>query len=889
MKKDIVLGIVAHVDAGKTTLSEAMLYISGSLKKLGRVDNKDAFLDTYDLEKERGITIFSKQAIFEKKSTRVTLLDTPGHVDFSAEMERTLQVLDYAILVISGADGVQGHTRTLWKLLQQYEIPTFIFVNKMDQAGTNKELLLKELKSKLNENIVDFSQNKSELIECIASCDEELIEKFFETGEITEQDITRLVAMRKGYPCFFGSALKIVGVEELLEAVCKYSLDKTYPEKFGAKVFKITRDEQNNRLTHLKITGGSLKIKDVIGEEKINQIRIYSGNKYVAVNEIKAGQICAVTGLNVSKAGMSIGDDRKSEIPILEPVLNYRIILPEGCNVNDMLIKLKQLEEEEPELNVIWNEELKEIHAKLMGEIQVEIMKRLIKERFGVEVSFGTGNIVYKETIANVVEGVGHFEPLRHYAEVHLLMEPAERGAGMIFDTTCSEDKLDKNWQRLIITHLYEKEHRGVLIGAGITDIKVTLVAGKAHLKHTEGGDFRQATYRALRQGLMEAEGVLLEPYYDFNLEIPADMVGRALADIDRMYGSFNTPEIEGEEAIITGICPVSTMRDYHMEVISYTRGTGKLSCTLRGYEECHNTKEVIENIGYNAETDIDNPTGSVFCSHGAGFYVRWDEVKEYMHIDLGSFREESVDKDSIVNAVKMATKRYDNSIKEEKELEEIFARTYGGIKDSHNLFHTNLSNEKLKNKKTSAKKIVTARSNKPYVYSPKQRIASYVIVDGYNIIFAWKELKELAYKNIDSARDKLIDILCNYQGARACNIVVVFDAYKVKGHSGEDTFYNNVRVIYTKENQTADVFIEQMAHQIGRKYDVTVATSDSLEQVTVLAQGCRVLSARELKTDIEYFENQVREQLKQSSGEKSYILEHAAENVEEYIESLKE
>lgn len=888
--KNLTIGILAHVDAGKTTLSEAMLYTSGNIRSLGRVDNRDAFLDTYNLERERGITIFSKQAVMNLKDTCITLLDTPGHVDFSAEMERTLQVLDYAILVISGADGVQGHTKTLWKLLVQYEIPTFIFVNKMDQVGVDKEKLLSELQLKLSGSIVDFTESEDMRNENIASCDEELMERYFEDGKILENDILSLTAMRKMYPCFFGSALKLEGVEQFLEALCRYTLTKKYSEEFGAKVYKITRDEQNNRLTHMKITGGKIQVKGILGDEKINQIRIYSGAKYETVNEVSAGMICAVTGCNETRAGMGLGIEKKSEKPMLEPVLNYQIILPESCNVNEMLIKLKQLEEEEPELQIIWNEELKEIHAKLMGEIQIEILKSLIKERFGVDVEFGVGNIVYKETIQNVVEGVGHFEPLRHYAEVHLLLEPLPRGSGMVFDTDCSEDKLDKNWQRLIMTHLYEKEHRGVLTGAAITDMQITLVAGKAHIKHTEGGDFRQATYRAVRQGLKEAESVLLEPYYDFVLEIPSEMVGRAIADIDRMKGNFNPPEMDEETATIVGICPVATMRDYHMEVIAYTKGLGKLTCTFKGYDVCHNQDVVIKESGYDSEADIANPTGSVFCAHGSGFNVKWDEVKNYMHVESDIFKknsEEIWDEEFETYEVEQAAKRYASSAKEERELEEIFVRTYGGIKDSHNLFHTNVSNENLREKKSGAKRTVSARTTKPYIYRPKKRVDEYIIVDGYNIVFAWKDLKELAEKNIDSARDRLLDILSNYKGARNCNLIVVFDAYKVKGHKGDETDYNNIKVVYTKEDQTADVYIEQLAHKMGRKYDVTVATSDGLEQITVLSQGCKLMSASELKTDIEHYNNQIRQKLESNVPDKLRLLDDISPEVKQYLDSL--
>lgn len=886
----LTIGILAHVDAGKTTLSEAMLYLNGAIKKIGRVDNKDAFLDTFELEKERGITIFSKQAIMDIRNVRVTLLDTPGHVDFSAEMERTLQVLDYAILVISGADGVQGHTMTLWKLLDRYNIPTFIFVNKMDQEGIDKERLLDNLRSKLSPNIIDFSNisaldNDEELIEALASCDEELMEQYFETMTVSENDIKKLIATRKAIPCFWGSALKVEGVEEFMKAIGQFALTKRYSDDFGAKVFKITRDDKNNRLTHVKITGGVLKVKDVVGDEKVNQIRVYSGSNYETVQEAYPGMICALTGLNETKSGAGLGSEVQSEGPVLEAVLNYQIILPENCNVNEMLIKLKQLEEEEPELRIVWNEELKEIHAMLMGEIQIEILKSLIKERYDVDVTFGAGNIVYKETIAEVVEGVGHYEPLKHYAEVHLLMEPLPIGSGMEFETDCSEDRLDRNWQRLIMTHLLEREHRGVLTGSVITDMRITLMAGKAHQKHTEGGDFRQATYRAVRQGLMEATSVLLEPYYEFRLEIPSDMVGRAIADIDRMKGTFAPPEVQEGEAFIVGKCPVSTMRDYHMEVISYTRGMGHLTCTPCGYDVCHNAEEVIEAIGYDPQSDLENPTGSVFCAHGAGFVVNWDEVKDYMHLESVLVDEE----EEITEAelVAQAARRFEAAAITERELEEIFARTYGGLSDSRNIFHTNVSNMNLRKKKPATKRTVTAKP-KPYVYKPKKKQEEYVLVDGYNIIFAWSDLKSLAARNIDSARDKLLDYMSNYQGTKNVHVIVVFDAYKVKGRKSAENKYNNISVVYTAEEQTADAYIEALAHKMGRKYEVTVATSDALEQVTVLSQGCRIMSATELKADIDYYNNQIADKMTEETTKKTYLLDNVNEEVARFIEDLR-
>ena len=643
----ITLGILAHVDAGKTTLSESMMYLTGQIRTLGRVDHKDAFLDTHELERDRGITIFSKQAVFNLGDKKVTLLDTPGHVDFSAEMERTLQVLDYVVLVISGADGVQGHTRTLWRLLEQYKIPVFLFVNKMDQEGTNREQLLSELKKSLSEGITAFDiahdeEKREEFYENIAVCDEKAFETYLEVGELPEKDVKRLIKERRVYPCYFGSALKVEGVKELLNDIEKYTVSSQMGQAFGAKVFKISRDRQGIRLPHLKITGGRLRVKDQLAggeqseepwEEKVNQIRIYSGEKYEMVQEAAAGMICAVTGLTKTYPGEGLGKEQRSEPPHLSPVLNYRVIFPEHVNIPAMLQNFRILEEEDPMLRVVWNEELEEIHVQLMGEVQTEVLRSLIEERFGVKVSFDSGNIVYKETIKNTVEGVGQYEPLRHYAEVHLIMEPGASGSGLVFDSICSEDVLDRNWQRLILTHLSEKAHRGVLMGAEITDMKITLAAGRAHLKHTEGGDFRQSTYRAVRQGLMQAESVLLEPYYDFRLTVPAEMVGRALTDIQRMYGQFSPPETEGEMSIVVGSAPVSEMRDYPKEDRYNTRGQGNLSLVFQGYAPCHNTEAVLEEAGYDPQSDTENPTGSVFCSHGAGFYVPWNEFKDYKHI----------------------------------------------------------------------------------------------------------------------------------------------------------------------------------------------------------------------------------------------------------------
>lgn len=899
-EKYICAGIVAHVDAGKTTLSESILYTSGAIRKMGRVDHGDAFLDTYELERSRGITIFSKQALFSLGDAQITLLDTPGHVDFSAEMERTLQVLDYAILLISGADGVQGHTLTLWKLLKRYQIPTFLFVNKMDQPGTDEKALMEELKKRLDGNCVDFSGDRDtqEWQEQLAMCDETLLESYLEEGSVEEGEIPRLINERKLFPCFFGSALKMTGVQEFLQGLEKYIKMPEYPREFGAKVFKIARDSQGNRLTYMKITGGSLKVKTVLRgqkdgedrEEKADQIRIYSGEKYEMVNGASAGMVCAVTGLTFTYPGQGLGREAASDMPLLEPVLTYQIQLPPECDVHKMLLNLRQLEEEEPLLHIVWNEELGEIHAQVMGEVQIEILKSLIKERFGVVVDFGSGNIVYKETIKTPVEGVGHFEPLRHYAEVHLLLEPGEPGSGMQFYTDCSEDELDKNWQRLILTHLEEKEHRGVLTGSPITDMRITLVAGRAHLKHTEGGDFRQATYRAVRQGLRKAESALLEPYYDFRLEVPADMIGRGMADIQRMCGEFQPPQIEGETAVLTGFAPVITMRDYQNEVISYTRGMGRLFCTLKGYFPCHNQEEVVQAFCYDPEADLENPTGSVFCAHGAGFVVNWDQVEEYMHVESGLLLEPVERQPEPVEVRKKTWKEERDAYQAtEKELEEIFTRTYGPIRSR--VGEEDLPRRSVKGWKRSHARMDDTSSS--YVGRTKNRNIppekEYLLVDGYNIIFAWEDLKDLADANIDAARDKLTDMLSNYQGYKKCTLILVFDAYKVKGNPGSVQKYHNIHVVYTKEAETADQYIEKTVHEIGRKNHVTVATSDRLEQVIILGQGGTRMSARELREDMELVAGQIREETgKRQMSDKNYLFDGLDQDAAEYIEAVR-
>ena len=905
MKKHICAGLLAHVDAGKTTLSEALLYTSGAIRKLGRVDHQDAFLDTYELERNRGITIFSKQAVMNLEDLQITLLDTPGHVDFSAEMERTLQVLDYGILVISGADGVQGHTQTLWQLLKRYHIPVFLFINKMDQPGTDRQLLMEELKKRLDTNCIDFSLPQEEdWQEQIAMTEEELLEQYLKEGRVDESRIPGLIQERKIFPCFFGSALKMTGVEEFVQGIRKNVVYPVYPEEFGAKVYKIGRDNQNARLTYMKITGGTLKVKTILSnqtemkteekiwEEKADQIRIYSGEKYELVNEAAAGTICAVTGLTQTYPGQGLGKEKASELPVLEPVLTYQIRLPQECDVHQMLLKLHQLEEEEPLLHIVWKEELGEIHAQVMGEVQIEILKSLIKERFGVSVEFDAGNIVYKETIKEPVEGVGHFEPLRHYAEVHLLLEPGERGSGMQFAANCSEDVLDRNWQRLILTHLEEKEHKGVLTGSSITDMKITLVTGRAHIKHTEGGDFRQATYRAVRQGLRKAESILLEPYYEFRLEVPSGMVGRAMTDIQRMCGEFAPPLQEGEMTVLTGTAPVVTMRDYQTQVISYTSGTGRLFCRLKGYFPCHNEEEVVAAAGYDPEGDMENPTGSVFCAHGAGFVVDWDQVEEYMHLEScftpkkTVVSEEKKEIPGYSGDWKAETEAY---WKNEKELTEIFERTYGPIRSKSD---EESSVRDRRGWKRSRRESISAE-NSGYRsvarYKDNSPEKQYLLVDGYNIIFAWDDLKELAEANIDGARTKLMDILCNYQGYKKCTLILVFDAYKVQGNPGNTEKYHNIHVVYTKEAETADQYIEKTVHEIGKKYHVTVATSDRLEQVIILGQGGTRMSARELREEIDQVSGQIQQEVldRRISG-KTYLFDGVDKEAAQYIENVR-
>jgi len=930
-EKHICLGILAHVDAGKTTLSEAILYLTGSIRKLGRVDHQNAFLDNFALERERGITIFSKQAELMLGDRPVTLLDTPGHVDFSAEMERTLQILDCAVLVISGADGVQGHVETLWRLLGRYQIPTFLFINKMDQPGTDRAALMAELGKRLDSRCVDFGEVRETLYENLAMCDEEVLEQYLEDGAISEERIGRMIAARQVFPCFFGSALKLQGVEELLDGLNRYGGVREYPAAFGARVYKITRDAQGNRLTHMKITGGTLRVKDVltnrraevgvqsqaaagtqsmaggasgmrlqeaagagqtsgrvsgvaqeIWEEKADQIRIYSGGSFHMVQEAAAGTVCAVTGLSQTYAGQGLGIEPEAELPLLEPVLSYRVELPPDCDVHQAFLKLRLLEEEEPQLHIVWDEQLAEIHAQLMGEVQTEVLKTIIRERFGILVSFGEGNIVYKETIRSAVVGLGHFEPLRHYAEVHLLLEPGERGSGLQFATVCSEDVLDRNWQRLILTHLEEKAHRGVLTGSEITDMRITLLTGRSHLKHTEGGDFRQATYRAVRHGLKCAESVLLEPVYEFRLEAPAESVGRALSDIQRMAGSFEPPVTEGDIVVITGRAPVVTMRGYQTELTAYTKGRGRLACTLAGYEECHNAEEVIEARGYDSESDLDNPTGSVFCAHGAGYVVGWEQVKDYVHVENTWKPGDTVLGNSAYDA---PAKGYPTGGRgashgsapaaSEKELEEIFTRTYGPVQRERNRF---------------------LRSHKPENYTPgrarrpQEALEEYLLVDGYNIIFAWDDLKELSKTTMAGARDRLMDILSNYAGYKKNHLIVVFDAYKVEGNRGEVQKYHNIHVVYTKEAETADQYIEKTVRTIDRKYHVTVATSDAPEQVIILGAGATRMSAAGLREEIDLMNQDLRTNyLERPKSGKAHMFDHRPEVEDELRSSLPE
>lgn len=847
--KRITVGILAHVDSGKTTLAESLLYKTGEIRKLGRVDHRDTFLDTHSIERDRGITIFSKQAVFNFGNTEFMLLDTPGHVDFSTETERTLCVLDYAILVVSGAEGVQSHTETLWKLLKHYKIPTFLFVNKMDLSEIQPYAFLKALEQKLHASFVNFGKKEQDFYERIAETDEDALNEFLENGTVGEDTIRKAVKDRKLFPCYFGSALKMDGVDAFLEGIDQYTTQEQN-QNFGLKVFKISEDEQGNRLTHLKVTGGSLKVKTLLEKadwsEKINQIRIYSGSKFKTAEEVSQGAVCAVTGLSKTFPGEGFGCEKDSKGLLSEPVLSYCASFPGGGDLHTILGKLKKLEQENPELGIVWNERLQEIHIKLMGEVQLEVVKRLIEERYGLEVEFGEGSISYKETIKNRVEGVGHYEPLRHYAEVHLLLEPLPLGSGIRLEADVSEDVLDKNWQRLIMTHLAEKTHLGVLTGAPLTDVKITLAAGKAHLKHTEGGDFRQSTYRAVRQGLMQAESVLLEPWYAFTLEIPTESVGRAMTDIQQMNGNFSAPETDGEFSVLQGFAPVSAMRNYHSAVMAYTGGRGRLSLMLKGYEPCLNAQEVIEQIGYNPDLDTENPADSVFCSHGAGFLVKWDEVHDHMHLE--SVLESAKTEAETVTPQKVRSAL--SRIATDKELKQIFERTYGAVREVQPdyIFET-----------------PKVKKEKPYVFKgmPAQKGPEYLLVDGYNVIFAWDELKALADDNLEHARERLVEILCTYKTVKEVELIVVFDAYKVKKNPGSVEEKHGIHVVYTKTAETADMYIEKACHDLGKKHKVRVVTSDYLEQLIILGSGALRIPAAAFLGEIKEVEQTVKQYLK--------------------------
>jgi len=898
-----VIGILAHVDAGKTTLAESILYLSGNIRSLGRVDHGNTFLDTNEMERARGITIFSKQAEVTLKAGEeelpVTFMDTPGHVDFSAEMERTLQVLDYAVLVINGMDGIQGHVLTLWKLLSRYHIPTFLFVNKMDQSGTDRGKLLKELQERLSDHCIPFDvPQDEEWKESVAMCTEELMEQYLETGKLAEEGIKTAIADRHIFPCFFGSALKIQGVEELLQGMIQLTIRKQYPAEFGARVYKITRDEKGNRLTHVKLTGGALKVKELIGEEKADQIRFYSGVQFRTENEAFAGEVCAITGLESTYAGQGLGIEESLEQPVLAPVLTYQLILPTGAEPHVVYRKLMQLEEEEPLLHLVWEEQTKEIRAQVMGEVQIEVLKNMIKERLGLNVTFGTGCIVYKETIAEAVEGVGHYEPLRHYAEAHILLEPAERGSGLTFAMDVNTDVLELNWQRLMYTHLEEKQHKGVLVGAPITDMKLTVIGGRAHKKHTEGGDFREATYRAVRQGLKKAKSILLEPVYEFRLEVPQECVGRAMTDIGKMQGKFSDPEMTGNIAVLSGTAPVVTMQEYPMEVAAYTKGEGRIFLSPGGYEPCHNEEEVIASIGYDSEADLANPTGSVFCAHGAGFVVPWDEVENYMHVETEWEEENETNADtenyagSIMpvgsktasNNTSQATRKSGGSAvgafsAEDKELAEIFNRTYGK------------SESKGKTGSAYDPMSVVHRPDMPKKVEirPQERQEEYLLVDGYNIIFSWDELNEMSKTNIAAARQKLMDVLCNYQGFKKCTLILVFDAYKVEGFQGEVQKYHNIHVVYTKEAETADQYIEKTVHQIAKKYKVTVATSDATEQVIIWGAGAMRMSAQGLLQEVQETNKEIRRLLNEvKKPGKESMLKGLEPSVAELLEEVR-
>ena len=868
--KKAVIGILAHVDAGKTTLSEGLLYLSGSIRKFGRVDHQDAFLDNFSLERQRGITIFSKQAVLTLGDLEATLLDTPGHVDFSAEMERTLQVLDYAVLVVSGTDGIQAHTLTLWRLLERYQIPVFLFINKMDLPGADADVRMAELRRRLSEGCLAFDRMDDAFYEVAALTEESAMDEYLTDGALSEETLRGLIAGRRIFPCYFGSALRLSGVEELIAGLERWIQPAVWPASFGAKVYKISRDTQGARLTHLKVTGGVLRVRDLLTgcrpggsdawEEKADQLRIYSGGKYTTVNEVPAGGVCAVTGLIQTYPGQGLGIEAESEQPALEPVLTYRVGLPQGPDAHTALGKLRQLEEEDPQLHLLWNESLGEIHLQLMGEVQLEVLQTMIQERFGFPVQFGAGSIVYKETIAAPVIGVGHYEPLRHYAEVHLLLEPAPRGSGLQFESLCSEDVLDRNWQRLVLTHLEEKAHRGVLTGSPITDMKISLLTGRAHLKHTEGGDFRQATYRAVRQGLRKAESILLEPWYQFRLEVPTEYVGRAMTELQRLSGTVAPPETDGEMSILTGRAPVACLRDYLTEVTAYTQGRGRLICTLAGYDVCHNPEEVIGSIGYDCDRDLENPCDSVFCAHGAGYVVPWNEVDRKKHLDSVLQLDRPAEGEAAPAPLRRYT--YGGTLAEDKELAAIYERTYG-------------KQEKERPRRPDARKeMQQAAARQMQLTGPE-----YLLVDGYNIIFAWEELASLARTDFGAARLVLMDILANFQAFKKIELILVFDAYKVPNNPGSVEKYKGIHVVYTKETETADAYIERVTYEIGKKHRVRVATSDGLEQMVILGHGALRISARAFKLEVEQAEGQISELIAENNrqGRDLNRLEHTA------------
>ncbi len=903
MTNKLVLGVLAHVDAGKTTLAETMLYHTGMIRKLGRVDHRNTFLDTDEMERARGITIFSKQALLKIGDYEITLLDTPGHADFSAEMERTLQVLDYAILVIGAGDGIQAHTVTLWKLLCRYEVPTIIFVNKMDLPDCNQETIMMQIKERFGEECIDFTQEKegAQWLEQIAVCDENILEEYMSGHQISDKQISELIMQRKIFPCYFGSALKYTGITEMINDLEKRFHIQSYPQEFGARVFKITRDEQGNRLTHMKITGGSLRVKNNLlyknfqgvnseqseeekcdwFEEKIDQIRVYSGTKFEMVKEVEAGGICAVTGLGHTVPGQGIGGEKEEKMPILEPVLHYAIILPQGCDALQFMSKLRQLEEEDPQLRIVWSQRHQEIWIQLMGDVQLETLQQMIKSRFGILVEFSQGAILYKETIRADVIGVGHYEPLKHYAEVQLLIEADEVGSGVTVQSTCSEENLDLNWQKQVMTYLREKELAGVLTGSPVTDIKITLVSGRAHLKHTEGGDFRQAAHRAFRQGLMKTQSILLEPIYEFRLELPSDALGRAMSDITRMYGHSELLENTQKGAVLIGTAPVSTMRGYQNEITSYTKGMGRLFCNLKGYAPCHNQDEVIKEIGYDADTDFDNPSGSVFCAHGAGYVVPWNQVEDMMHTEYESGKALylSTDHVEIVENFKALKTEAKSNWSSQKELEEIFERTFGPIKNRVRTATGRFGYEQ------SSPNLLTAQKNEEpgeqkYIRNSREQ-KEYLLVDGYNIIFAWEELNALAAMNLDAARQKLMDILCNYQGYKQCILILVFDAYKVKGNTGEKQEYHNIHVVYTKEAETADAYIEKITHEIAKQHKVIVATSDGMEQMIILGHGATRLSAQGLKEEVVKTNEMIRQDIADHKTKgKVYLGDHMDEHL---------